>query len=53
MLFLSFVLNAGILNIPGIKNIPKGYNNDNKKLIIESLIKCNWVFIYIPQKQEI
>ena len=31
---------AGILKIPGIKNKPNGYINDNTKLIIVSLIKC-------------
>ena len=32
-------LKEGILNIPGIKYIPKGYINDNPKLINVSFIK--------------
>ena len=46
-------LNAGILNIPGIKFNPNGYSIDNPKLIKVSLINIIWVFLYTAQKEEI
>ena len=46
------LLNAGILNIPGIKLIKKGKIVESARLNKESLIKCNWVLLYIQQKQE-
>ena len=52
-LFLFFALNAHILKIPGIKLIKNGFTNDKPKLIILSLIRYIWLFIYIPQKQVI
>ena len=51
--FGFLILKADILNILGIKNIPKGYNNPKPKLIIVSLIRCICVLTYIPQKQVI
>ena len=47
------VLNAGILNIPGIKLIKNGKMEEIPKLNNESFIKCFWVFSYIQQKQDI
>ena len=51
--FCFSALKAEILNIPGIKYIKKGRNNEIIKLIKESLITCICVFSYIPQKQVI
>ena len=55
MFILSFLasLKADILNIPGNKDIPRGYIIDKQKLIIISLIRWVWVFTYIAQKQDI
>ena len=43
-------LKEAILNTQGIKYIAKGINNPVNKLKHESLIRCNCVFTYIPQK---
>ena len=52
-LSLDFALKAGILNIPGNKLSPKGYNNDKAKLlkVFSNNIIC--VFLYTAQKAEI
>ena len=47
------LLNAGILNIPGIRLIKIGKMEEIAKLNNESFIKCFWVFSYIQQKQDI
>ena len=37
--FRFFLIKEGILNIPGTKKYPNGYNKEKLKLIIESLSK--------------
>ena len=39
LLSFLYAVNDDILNMPGIKQIPKGYNKDNAKLIIVSFTK--------------
>ena len=51
-LFFSWFLREGILKIPGIKSIPKGYSKDEPKLISVSLIRWSWVFLYMAQKHD-
>ena len=53
-LCLSFLgdFKAGILNKQGRIFIPKGYINDNVKLIIVSFNKCNYVFLYTTPKHD-
>ena len=50
---LVLFLKAGILNHPGIKFNPKGYNMLNPKLKKVSLNKAFCVLVYTAQKQEI
>ena len=54
IIFLLFLgaFSDGSLNIPGIKNKPMGYNKDIPKLIIVSLIRWIWVFLYMAQKHD-
>ena len=39
--------------MPGSKYRMSGYMQDNPKQINVSLIRCNCVFLYIAQKQDI
>ena len=51
---LSFfkVLKAGILNIPGNKQMKNGVINDNAKFINKSFIINIWVLWYTAQKHD-